>query len=160
MTEKDLDIAIEKCERIMEFDTRTMKNPESENGWLFDKVYDLLQFLRQLQFAEDTNVPTTDTISRQAAIDALEKVADMFPWRVPGNRDTYDRYNEAWNDAIGRAEMEIENMPSAQPEIIHCKDCKYNPNPPECGNAACVLFYGMTDQMGFCHHGERREREC
>lgn len=57
-----------------------------------------------------------DLISRQAAIDALEKVADMFPWRVPGNRDTYDRYNEAWNDAIGRAEMEIENLPSAQPE--------------------------------------------
>lgn len=49
MTEKDLNIAIEKCERIMEFDTRTLKNPESENGWLFDKVYDLLKFLRQIQ---------------------------------------------------------------------------------------------------------------
>ena len=53
----------------------------------------------------------------------------------------------------------VNALPSTQPEIIHCKDCKYNPNPPECGNAACVLFYGMTDQMGFCHHGERRERE-
>ena len=51
MTEKDLDIAIEKCERIMEFDTRTLKNPESENGYIFEKVYDLLQFLRQLQFS-------------------------------------------------------------------------------------------------------------
>jgi len=59
-----------------------------------------------------------DTISRQAAIDALEKVAELFPWRVPGNRDTYDRYNEAWNDAIGRAEIEIEELPSAQPELI------------------------------------------
>lgn len=29
MNEKDLDTAIEKCERIMEFDTRTLKNPES-----------------------------------------------------------------------------------------------------------------------------------
>jgi len=48
MTEKDLDIAIEKCEHIMEFDTRTLKNPESDNGWIFDKVYDLLQFLREL----------------------------------------------------------------------------------------------------------------
>lgn len=51
MTEKDLDIAIEKCERIMEFDTRTLKNPESENGYIFEKVYDLLQFLRELQFS-------------------------------------------------------------------------------------------------------------
>jgi hypothetical protein len=55
-----------------------------------------------------------DLIERQAAIDALEKVAELFPWRVPGNRDTYDRYNEAWNDAIGRAEIEIEDLPSAE----------------------------------------------
>ena len=55
-------------------------------------------------------------ISRQAAIDALEKVAELFPWKVPGNRDTYDRYNEAWNDAIERAEIEIEELSSAQPE--------------------------------------------
>ena len=66
-----------------------------------------------------------DLISRQAAIEALEKVAELFPWRVPGNRDTYDRYNEAWNDAIERAEIEIEELPSAQPEIIRCKDCKW-----------------------------------
>ena len=66
-----------------------------------------------------------DLISRQAAIDALEKVAELFPWRVPGNRDTYDRYNEAWNDAIGRAEIEIEELPSAQPDLDEwCTDCK------------------------------------
>lgn len=71
MTEKDLDVAIEKCERIMEMDTRTMQNPVSENGWIFEKVYDLLQYLRQFQFATDINVATTDTISRQAAIKAV-----------------------------------------------------------------------------------------
>ena len=66
-----------------------------------------------------------DLISRQAAIDALEKVAELFPWRVPGNRDTYDRYNAAWNDAIGRAEIEIEELPSAQPDLDEwCTDCK------------------------------------
>ena len=58
-----------------------------------------------------------DCISRQAAIDALEKVADLFPWKVPGNRDSYGHYNEAWNDAMGRAEMEIEKLPSAQPDV-------------------------------------------
>ena len=51
-------------------------------------------------------------------IDALEKVAELFPWRVPGKSDTYDSYNEAWNDAIGRAEMEIEKLPSVHPEPI------------------------------------------
>ena len=56
MTEKDLDIAIEKCERILEMDTRTLKNPVSENGWLFDKVYELLKFLRELSFDKYTQL--------------------------------------------------------------------------------------------------------
>lgn len=76
MTERDLDIAIEKCERIMEIDTRTMQNPVSENGHIFEKVYELLKFLRQLQFATDTNVATTDTISREAAVEAMRKAKD------------------------------------------------------------------------------------
>ena len=49
-------------------------------------------------------------------IDALEKVASFFPYRIPGKGETYDKYNEAWNDAIGRAEIEIKQLPSAQPE--------------------------------------------
>lgn len=44
-------------------------------------------------------------------------------------------------------------------ELVRCKDCKYNSNPPEYGNAVCDTFYGMTDQMGFCHMGERRDLE-
>ena len=83
-----------------------------------------------------------DYISRAKAIFALSTIT-MYKGSIP------------YNTAV----MRIKQLPSAQPEIIRCKDCKYNPNPPECGNAACVLFYGMTDQMGFCHHGERRERE-
>ena len=68
-----------------------------------------------------------DLISRHDAIDALEKVAELYPWRVPGDRDSYSKYNEAWNDALDRAESEIEALPSAQPEIIYCKDCvKHN----------------------------------
>jgi hypothetical protein len=87
-----------------------------------------------------------DAISRSAAVSGI---SDLLMLELKGER--LPTYNEVY-----RA---IYDLPSAQPEIIHCKDCKYNPNPPECGNAACVLFYGMTDQMGFCHHGERRERE-
>ena len=89
-----------------------------------------------------------DTISRQAAMKAADSIIERD---TSGNNDVANAM-KAWKEYI-------KALPSAQPEIIHCKDCKYNPNPPECGNAACVLFYGMTDQMGFCHHGERRERE-
>ena len=48
--------------------------------------------------------------------DALENVAELYPWRVPGNRGSYSHYNEGWCDAIGRAEIGIEELPSAQPE--------------------------------------------
>ena len=66
-----------------------------------------------------------DLISRQAVINALEKVAELYPWRVPGDRDSYSQYNEAWQDALNRADSEIEALPSAQPEIIRCTECKH-----------------------------------
>ena len=58
----------------------------------------------------------SDLIERQAVFDSLEKVADLFPYKVVGDADTYSKYNEAWNDAIGRAEMEIESLPSVTPK--------------------------------------------
>jgi len=107
MTEKDLDIAIEKCERIMEFDTRTMQNPVSEDGWIFEKVYELLKYLRQLQFATDTNVGGTDTISRVAAISICDNAIDL------------------WNGQLGTGALvavrdAIMALPSAQPGWIPC----------------------------------------
>lgn len=41
--------------------------------------------------------------------------------------------------------------------VVRCKDCKYNLLPATSGNANCEIFYGMTDQDGFCHMAERRE---
>ena len=46
-----------------------------------------------------------------------------------------------------------------QPEIIQCKNCEHNESPSTAGNACCNKFYGMTDQTGFCHYGERRTDE-
>ena len=56
-----------------------------------------------------------DLIDRQAAIDAIDKVAEMFPYRIPGQAKTYRQYNEAWSDACDTSEMAIEALPSAQP---------------------------------------------
>ena len=92
---------------------------------------------------------TDDIISRAAALKGLEDL----------NIASFYEENEHSKEAYTEVKAMLKALPSAQPEIMRCKDCKYNPNPPECGNAACVLFYGMTDQMGFCHHGERREQD-
>ena len=100
-----------------------------------------------------------DLISRQAAIDALEKVAELFPWKVPGNRDTYDRYNEAWNDAIGRAEIEIEELPSAQPErtCVNCGRTVNNGGWYADGRTRCPIeeHYALPKD-GYCHLWEKR----
>lgn len=58
----------------------------------------------------------------------------------------------------------IEDLPSAQPDadfvtVVRCKDCKHNQCKSTSGNALCELFYGMTDQMGYCHMAERRTDE-
>lgn len=68
----------------------------------------------------DTNVGKTNYFEDQTVFDALEKVASFFPYKVPGNADTYIPYNEAWNDAIGRAEMEMETLlPADVAPVVH-----------------------------------------
>jgi len=66
-----------------------------------------------------------DLISRQMAIDALDVLCQEHRYKIPGKRETYSQYNEAWQDALDRAEGAIFNLPSAQPEIVRCKDCKH-----------------------------------
>ena len=57
-----------------------------------------------------------DLISRQSAIDALDVLCQEHRYKIPGKRETYSQYNEAWQDALDRAEGAIFNLPSAQPE--------------------------------------------
>ena len=57
-----------------------------------------------------------DLISRQAAIEALNVLCQEHRYRIPGKRETYSQYNEAWQDALDRAEGAIFNLPPAKPE--------------------------------------------
>lgn len=59
---------------------------------------------------------STDLISRQAAIKALDVLCQEHRYKIPGKIETYSQYNEAWQDALDRAEGAIFNLPSAQPE--------------------------------------------
>lgn len=92
----------------------------------------------------------SDLIDRQAAIDMLQRLA-------------YDDWNQgvstSWADAFEECAEIIRDLPSAQPEIVRCKDCKHNKLPSSCANVGCEIFYGMTDRNGFCHMAERRTDE-
>ena len=100
--------------------------------------------------------PMSDLISRQAAIDLLKQMrkdGDMIPWE---GKDVFAR---------------IRKLPSAQPEIIHCKDCrKHNKKLGFDENYnltykddACPLIpwrgmsKGHEHDYQFCCFGERRE---
>ena len=85
---------------------------------------------------------TDDTIYRQAAIDALIKWYGCEP------------------SDIGAFENIIEKLPSAQPKIIRCKDCKHSflhDNGEKisriCGR---TKMCGTTKDDWFCADGERR----
>ena len=67
----------------------------------------------------ETNVG--DTIYGQAAIEAIKALLEVLRqehrYKIPGEMETYSEYNEAWQDALNRAEIVIENWLSAQPDI-------------------------------------------
>ena len=65
---------------------------------------------------EDINVPCKDAISRQAAIDALGEEPPVW----------YEGEDEVAERNQWRRDVEaIKTLPSAQPEIVRCKDCKW-----------------------------------
>ena len=86
----------------------------------------------------------SDLISRQAAIDALKGC-------YCGGEDLC---GEPWiyEDHAIKA---IEQLPSAQPEIIRCKDCKYNATSKKCLNPNSFFLVPTDDD--FCSFAERRE---
>ena len=84
----------------------------------------------------------SDLISRQAAINAIE------------NTDAKMSMTE-W-DEITDAVMSV---PSAQPEIIYCKDCIHNTLSSTSGNILCDRYYGFSQHYDFCSRAERRTDE-
>ena len=84
----------------------------------------------------------TDTISRQ---DAIEQVCTML-------KECFNTGEEEL-DAIA---VTISELPSAQPEIIHCRECKWhNGEINQCNIQICASMRGED----FCSMAERRNDE-
>ena len=80
----------------------------------------------------------TDCISRQAAIDLLKQMrkdGDMIPWE---GKDVFAR---------------IRKLPSVQPEIIRCRNCKF-----ASGDSRICMKFGHSPigELDFCAWAERR----
>ena len=81
-----------------------------------------------------------DLISRQAAIDELVKML------------SYCFYAD--EEVLDEVETTLKELPSAQPEIIRCKDCKWKNN----HNCTRVVEVWIDDDK-FCAWAERRTDE-
>ena len=96
-----------------------------------------------------------DLISRQAEIDEL------------GYCQTYlfDSRDKDKKISLEDAEYAIEQLPSAQPEIIHCKDCRWYELPSHKISENCVRWMKSNGILlpikpdDFCSRAERRTDE-
>ena len=101
-----------------------------------------------------------DLISRQAAIEALK---GLPTWWADGG----GYYGGAQPPMVALLDPEdavsaIENLPSAQPDIIRCKDCKYGVDYYHDGSCYCAkpgyeLLYFDGSWEFYCANAERRE---
>jgi len=81
----------------------------------------------------------SDLISRQQAICALSTIT-MYKGSIP------------YNTAV----MRIEQLPSAQPEIIRCRNCKFASG----DSRICMKFgHNPIGELDFCAWAERRTDE-
>lgn len=88
-----------------------------------------------------------DLINRQAVIDAIKRCEST---------DTYD-FNNGMIRLI-RALNAIADIPSAQPDIVRCKDCK-NSSGKIANRTKCGLHNWWVGFDYFCADGERKEAD-
>ena len=84
----------------------------------------------------------SDLISRQDAIDTAIEAADEWDGGYSRSRDEI-------------ITMKLQTLPSGQPKIIHCKDCKHWKNKHLC---ECLSRYGTfeTPEDFFCGYGKEK----
>lgn len=94
-----------------------------------------------------------DLISRQAAIDATQGIGRLAT--LPDN------------DAVIRmsaVEYVLFNLPSAQPEIIRCKDCRKHNISPKSQEDYCPLYFyrgmsfGDEYDLEFCSYAAEKRK--
>ena len=97
-----------------------------------------------------------DAVNRQEAIDKIKKRLFETAFNNVGIKQNVD---ETLSDvAENRLKNWFNELPSAQPEIIRCKDCKHSRFFDPC--FYCYEMGGeiIVPENGFCFKAERREK--
>ena len=89
--------------------------------------------------------PMNDLISRSAVIDLIDKYTQNM---------ATDYWGTNYGIPSGVFEDEIMDLPSVQPEVIRCKDCKHWD-----GVDTCDVIDAPVWDNDFCSMAERRSNE-
>lgn len=129
------DKAIQLLERL--------QDPEPYEPMLTKDAYDALQM------AIDALSADGDTISRKAAIDRATKEHDLFRGAVTVS-------DKARRDELLNVMCWLGELPSAQPDIIRCRNCKF-----ASGDSRICMKFGHSPigELDFCAWAERRTDE-
>lgn len=112
--EFNLEAAYHDCKLVFDGITDDDSFQEADTGLILYYANEIIYALHEALEGKDIDVPSIDTISRQAAIDMLKN-----RWKKTRN------YEGIGDDIAEECELYLKQVPSAQPEIIRCKDCKY-----------------------------------
>ena len=98
-----------------------------------------------------------DAISRQAAIDALNEQIEQCNKALGSfGISLKDEYAIKVERATLKAYKEqLENLPSAEPEIIHCKDCKWWERESVCEGHCHEIDLHNVDEDHYCGWAEK-----
>lgn len=100
-----------------------------------------------------------DLISRQAAIDALHEQIEQCNRALSSfDISPKDEYAVKVERASLKAYRELlENLPSAQPEIIRCKDCDWWTKQEDSVQGRCELMQMYPAGGWYCGNARRRQ---
>ena len=96
-----------------------------------------------------------DLISKQAAIDAVSEYGGV--WMEYSRGMTKDEIAQrALNSAKATMIRIVKQLPSAQPEIIRCKDCKYWTKQEDSLQGRCALFGIYPTGRWYCANAKKK----
>ena len=90
----------------------------------------------------------SDLISRQAAIDALKEHRALYCDNTPVSCSKLSYAEKSRVDELDTAIATLVNLPSAQPEIIHCGECIYY-DPPHVEKEDARYEYSEMPKKAF-----------
>ena len=143
------DDTISRAAALKGLDDLNIASFYEENEHSKEAYTEVKAMLKALPSATDTNVGG-NLIDRQAAIsEIMEDIKDRSLHDDPA---TPEDYAEGYDEGIRNAAAIVLQMPSAQPEIIRCKDCRYN-------NDCEIQYSAQSADEFFCGCAERKDNE-